>query len=138
MGAVAGSDVHWVVDPVTQEEIAVPPYASAEQAIRRAAMKRSGRLRFIRMFPDYGRDYPLWENGSGNYTVTAADLELSTPLADALRRWQQRWDDECLDSSEWSSEQARLDWLRDGAEMCARLQREVWDFAEVLPEFGAG
>lgn len=135
MSVAAGSDAHWVVDPITQEEIAVPPYASAEQAIRRAAMKRSGRLRFIRMFPDYGRDYPLWENGSGNYTVTADDLELSTPLADALRCWQQRWDDECLDSSAWSSEQARLDWLRDGEALCERLQHEIWEFAEVVREF---
>lgn len=129
-------DVRWVVDPVTQEEIAVPPYATAERAIDRAARARAGRLRAIRMFPDYGRDFPLWENGTGAYTVTADDLGLSAELGEGLRLWQQRWEEECLDSSAWSSERARLDWLRDGAGLCARLQREVWEFADVLPEFG--
>ena len=135
MSAAADSEVRWVVDPVTQEEIAVPEYATDESAIARAAAKRSGRLRSIRLFPEYCRDYPLWESGSDNYTVTAADLGLSTELGEGLRLWQERWHEECLDSSDWSSEQARLDWLRDGAALCERLQFEVWDFAEVLREF---
>ncbi|WP_165397333.1 hypothetical protein [Microterricola gilva] len=123
------------MDPVTQEELAVPWHATAERAIDRAAKKRAGQLRSIRLFPEYCRTYPLWEDGGDNYTLAADDLGLSAELGEGLRAWLERWHEECLDSSDWSSEQARLDWLRDGAALCERLQFEVWEFAEVVREF---
>jgi hypothetical protein len=135
MSASADDVTRWVLDPVTQHELAVPPYASDESAIERAAKKRAGRLRSIRLFPDYCRRYPLWEDGTDHYTLEADDLGLSAELGEGLRLWQERWDNECLWKSEWSSERARLDWLREGTELCARLQQEVWEFAEVLREF---
>jgi|APHig2749369809_1036254.scaffolds.fasta_scaffold1161261_1 hypothetical protein len=44
------SDVNWVVDPITQIELVIPPFASSERAIKRAALERDGGLRHIRFY----------------------------------------------------------------------------------------
>lgn len=128
---MSGAAAAWVVDPVTQVELRVPSYGTADEAIWRAAQKRAGTFRTIQLSPDYCRDYPLWESGSDHYTVSATDLGLSEPLALALSTWQQLWEAERLWDSGWSSNERRLSWKHEGDLLCERLREELWLVADV-------
>lgn len=86
--------------------------------------------RVIRLFPDWGRDEPLWENFSANYLVTAADLTLSDALSRHLHTWNAVWTDR-------DPEYGVLppDWLDQGWALHRRLQAELGESAEVRPDF---
>ena len=52
--------------------------------------------RVIRLFPDYSRDYPLWENSTPTwdvgYTTTPETYGLSAQLREDLAGWQAFWE----------------------------------------------
>lgn len=104
--------------------------------------------RQIRLFPDYGRDYPLWENTvfedtpegprvvwDAGYATHPAMYGLSTELSTRLRAWQQFWEDHDVDFNRWDSAENEKAWLDEGEEIARDLATEVSDFADVLPEF---
>ncbi|MGP9722970.1 hypothetical protein ACT3SZ_03005 [Corynebacterium sp. AOP40-9SA-29] len=104
--------------------------------------------RQIRLFPDYGRDYPLWENtvfedtpegprviwAIGNLP-SAETYGLSTELSTRLRSWQQFWGDHTVEFGSWDSAENEKAWLDEGEEIARDLATEVSDFADVLPQF---
>lgn len=104
--------------------------------------------RQIRLFADYGRDYPLWENTvvedtpegprviwtTGNLP-SAETYGLSTELSKRLRSWQQFWGDHNVEFCSWDSAENEKAWLDEGEEIARDLATEVSDFADVLPEF---
>ncbi|MGL3151679.1 hypothetical protein ACSS7Z_15125 [Microbacterium sp. A82] len=94
----------------------------------------------IRLFPDYGRRYPLWENSTptwdAGYTTTPETYGLSPELAQDLEGWQALWETHCDPLEGWNSEANAQKWLRDGRWLADRLQDEVASFADVKVEFG--
>lgn len=100
--------------------------------------------RKIRLFPDYSRDYPLWENTVFDGTTVVWDVGyatspemygLSSGLAERLMAWQAFWEDHGVDFRTWDSPDNEEAWLAEGDELARDLAAEVADFADVLREF---
>jgi hypothetical protein len=96
--------------------------------------------RVIRLFPDYSRDYPLWENSTSTwdvgYTTTPETYGLSEQLGADLADWQAFWEAHADPFDGWDSDENQQTWLRDGEWLARRLQEEVQSFADVQREFG--
>jgi len=95
--------------------------------------------RTIRLFPDYGRDFPLWENSTPTwdvgYTATPEDYGLSPRLAAALADWQSFWETRFDPFEGWDMNHNQEQWRRDGERIARDLQNEVQAFADVQAEF---
>lgn len=94
--------------------------------------------RLIRLFPDYGRDWPLWENSTPTwdvgYTTTPDTYGLSGALTRDMAEWNSLWDANFDPSEGWKSDTARDKWRKDGLDIVSRLRAEVADFADVKYE----
>jgi hypothetical protein len=91
--------------------------------------------RVIRLFPDYGHLWPLWENSTAEhptkYTMEPADFGLSPAITARLRAWYDVWEAEKLHVSGWSSPDAENAWRAEGAKIAEQLRDEVGTFADV-------
>lgn len=123
---------NWVLDPVTQVELEVPIYATPESTIARSVKRRNGELRTIRVFPDVGHEWPLWEPGSDIYAIGPEDLPISEGLAGDLRVWYDDWEMSFSRSFSWSSDAEAERWRQRGDVLLDRLQQELWLQAEVV------
>ena len=98
------------------------------------------RRRVIRLFPDYSRDYPLWENSTLSwdvgYTTTPETYGLSEELGEDLAAWQAFFEEQANPFEGWDSDANLQKWLSDGEALAVRLQHEVQSFADVQREFG--
>lgn len=96
--------------------------------------------RVIRMFADYSRDYPLWENSTTTwdvgYATTPETYGLTHELGEDLAGWQAFFETHANPFEGWDSDANLQKWLRDGEWLARRLQKEVQAFADVRPEFG--
>lgn len=94
--------------------------------------------RVIRLFPDYSRDWPLWENSTPTwdvgYTTTPEMYGLSDALTKELAEWNTLWESQFDPFDGWRSDSAREAWRKAGAEIARRLQAEVIAFADVQYE----
>jgi hypothetical protein len=128
-----GTEWTWVVDPVTQEELAVPSFSTVKATIARSAKRRAGQLHTIRFFPDHGHRWPLWDSKAG-YTATPDEYGLSDELVGALRRWYDDWEAAVGPGDGWRNAELHQSWVARGDELAEWLAREVWDTAEVIVE----
>ena len=103
-------------------------YLSARALRGQAPVLPDGR-RVVRMFPDHGNPWPLWESFTDEYSRTPSELGLSPELTDALRRWYDAWEPVALDGGPGA------EWLEEGRRLAGALQRELRDVAEVRPDF---
>lgn len=91
--------------------------------------------RVIRLFPEYGRDWPLWENSTPTwdvgYTTTPETYGLSDQLTRDMEEWNTLWDVNFDPFDGWKSDVAREQWREAGVDIASRLRAEVADFAEV-------
>lgn len=96
--------------------------------------------RVIRLFPDYSRTYPLWENSTPTwdvgYTTAPETCGLSKELGEDLASWQTFFETHCNPFEGWDSLENRRRWHQDGERLTQRLRAEVGHFADVKPEFG--
>lgn len=96
--------------------------------------------RVIRLFPDYCRDYPLWENSTPTrdvgYATNPATYGLSQELGEDLAGWQAFFEEHANPFKGWDTDANKQKWLRDGEWLARRLQDEVQSFADVQREFG--
>lgn len=122
-----------VVDPVTQEEILVPPSRSADQAIARAAKLRNGELTVIRMLPEHLVRWPLWIAEYGPVEPDAVGVSLG--LADRLAEWSATWERNAM--SGWPSAEEAAEWQADGDALAELLEEELWESADVRRDFRA-
>lgn len=86
-------------------------------------------LRVVRLFPEWGVTWPLWESFTDNYPMDAAALGLSSALAADLAAWNDRWQDRD------ETEPDPPGWYEDGWPLYRRLQAELDGVAEVRPDF---
>ncbi|WP_181129937.1 hypothetical protein [Rathayibacter sp. AY1E1] len=122
-----------VVDPVTQIEWIVPPFATEEDTLARARADREGRLADLRLYPDHGAEYPLW----------AVDGPIDDPgaigvpeaLHGPLLRWQELWAAGCDVFEGWRSAEAEKRWLALGRELHTELEAALWLTTRVLACF---
>lgn len=94
--------------------------------------------RTIRLFPDYGRDWPLWENTTPTwdvgYTTTPKTYGLSPELTRDIAQWNSLWSANFDPFDGWKTDVAREQWRKDGARIASRLRAEVANFADVKYE----
>ena len=94
--------------------------------------------RVIRVFPDYSRDWPLWENSTPDrdvgYTTTPATYGLSEQLTARIAVWNAFWEAHFDDAHGWDSVRARDRWGATGEEIARLLSEEVAAFADVRYE----
>ncbi|MEV1132424.1 hypothetical protein [Agromyces sp. NPDC049794] len=94
--------------------------------------------RVIRLFPDYSRDWPLWENSTSTwdvgYTTTPETYGLTEELTADIDAWNRFWESHFDDAKGWDSSEARERWRTDGEEVARRLSEEVASFADVQYE----
>lgn len=94
--------------------------------------------RVIRLFPDYGRDWPLWENTTATRDVGYATYPqmygLSHDLTRDMASWNEHWTAHFDPFVGWDSDESRERWRRDGEQIAARLGAEVASFADVKYE----
>lgn len=83
--------------------------------------------RVIRVFPDYGADWPLWEDG----LMFPDDYALSTELTAELRDWVDFWEANFHHLSGWNEPALRAGWIASGREITERLRAEVGADIEV-------
>lgn len=85
--------------------------------------------RVIRLFPDWGREWPFWESFSEGYTLDAEDLPLSDELAGEIYAWNAAWQDRA------ETDPLPDGWIEHGRHLHARMQTELDTIAEVRPGF---
>jgi hypothetical protein len=94
--------------------------------------------RVIRLFPDYSRDWPLWEDSTPTldvgYTTTPADYDLSAALASEMATWNTFWERHFHHDGGWDTDESREQWRLDGERIASRLRAEVASYADVQYE----
>ncbi|MEV7692722.1 hypothetical protein AB0N73_05270 [Microbacterium sp. NPDC089189] len=94
--------------------------------------------RTIRLFPDYSRDWPLWENSTPTwdvgYTTTPEMYGLSAELTRDMAAWNALWEAHFDPIEGWDNADNADRWRDEGAGIAARLRREVAAFADVVYE----
>lgn len=96
--------------------------------------------RTIRLFPDYGRDWPLWEDSTSTwdvgYTTTPEFYGLSEGLTSALAAWNSFWEAHLDPTNGWDTRENCERWSAEGERIRDLLVAEVALFADVLYEPG--
>lgn len=91
--------------------------------------------RVIRLFPDYSRDWPLWENSTPTwdvgYTTTPEMYGLSERLTRDMAEWNALWEANFDPFDGWKSDVGREQWRKAGESIATRLRAEVAAFADV-------
>lgn len=86
-------------------------------------------LKRIRMFPEWGVDFPLWGQDPDPYPYSLGDLPIPQELGLDLASWGREW-------GSYGSDEARPDrWKDHGWLLFDRLQSALNGFAEVHPRF---
>ncbi|GAA2045690.1 hypothetical protein GCM10009720_28180 [Yaniella flava] len=100
--------------------------------------KRAPERRVIRLCPDYGRDWPLWESSTPTravgYTTDPEIYDLSEQLSQDMARWNAFWEQHFDPFEGWDDHESRERWRREGERIAACLCREVVLFADVQYE----
>ncbi|GAA1733877.1 hypothetical protein GCM10009710_13220 [Aeromicrobium alkaliterrae] len=92
--------------------------------------------RVVRVFPEYGRDWPLWErvDSPAGYVTTPDTYGLSDDLTGAIAAWNDYWERHFAHDTGWDHPDHRDQWRRDGDRVVASLRTELWGIATVRYE----
>jgi hypothetical protein len=94
--------------------------------------------RTIRLFPDYSRDWPLWENSTPTwdvgYATTPDHYGLSKTLSRSLGLWNSFWEAHFDPFDGWDALESRNWWKAEGERLHILLSAEVASFADVSYE----
>lgn len=85
--------------------------------------------RVLRVFFDFGHEWPLWESGTEKYTMEPSDYGFSDELTELLRRWYRAWvataDFDIGQTSTEPSEEDRAALMSLRRQAIAVIRREV-------------
>jgi hypothetical protein len=70
----------------------------------------------IRMAPDYGVDVPLWPRADETDELVPEDL------LRRLMEWQTYWDHHHQFERGWDSDESRVRWRKEGADLASELK----------------
>lgn len=87
------------------------------------------RSRVIRIFPEYGTDWPLWGDTG---QLDEDEIVLSDALRSRVRSWAQFWLTHFHHDEGWDSPARAESWRREGDQVVALLRRELSGTADVL------
>lgn len=91
--------------------------------------------RVIRVFPDWGHPWPLWEDGTDKYTdkytMEPEDYGLSKDLTETMSRWYAFWEQHFDPDEGWDNPQNRKFSRVQGDRLVLMLKDEVSSFADV-------
>lgn len=91
--------------------------------------------RVIRVFPEYSRDWPLWESSTPTwdvgYTTTPETYCLSPELTQAIKVWNSYWETHFDPFEQWDAPESQEWWRTEGERVVALLRIEVVAFADV-------
>ncbi len=124
---------HRLLDPVTQVELIVPDGISDADAIKHAALRRAGKLRRLRLSPEWGTGCFLFSDGGG---ADPEHFNITPNMADRLRNWAARWEALGNPFKECTDLDALDTWCQQGLTLSIELQRELYMTTVVVPEFG--
>jgi len=98
--------------------------------------------RLIRVFPDYGHEWPLWGNSTAThdyaYAMSPSDYGLSSKLTDRIRAWYDFWVEHQDFDRDWDSPEDGIHWIAEGKDIAASIRAQVKEFADVRLEVGEG
>jgi hypothetical protein len=94
--------------------------------------------RLIRVYPDYGHEWPLWEDETATHdfgtTMAPSDYGLSSKLTDRIRAWYDFWDEHQDWDRDWDSPEDQIYWMNEGTDIAASIRAQVREFADVSLE----
>lgn len=120
-----------IVDPDTQQEIEVPPYATVEEALKHERKRRAGELITVRVFPDWTVRFPLWWDES---VISRKEIEtlVGTELRQKLEVWVAEWEKGSASSANgWYPDH----WVSTGDELVDAIQEQLYAIAHVQRGF---
>lgn len=85
-----------------------------------------GEKREVRLFPDWGHPWPLWESDAGP-DMSPQDYGLSPGLTKRLRRWYDTWYRETEPGEPWRDRALHRRWREEGDRLAEDLQTELGD-----------
>lgn len=88
--------------------------------------------RVIRLSPDYGTRWPVWDAEDDS---TESTLQLTEGLRARISAWNSTWEKEYHYLNGWSTRETRDYWLLEGEEIARQLERELKGAAEVRRQF---
>lgn len=104
----------------------------------RAALVRlaaSSARRQVKLFADFGRDWPLWEDDLAhdevNICSSPADYGLSEILTSEMRSWFDFWKAHYDANTLWDTSANHAEWWSRGRVIAAALREELRDIADV-------
>lgn len=100
----------------------------ARNEARRGAKAR----RRIRISPDYATRWPIWDADDDD---TENTLQITDELRGEISAWNAEWEAHFHYLTGWDSRDRRDAWVRWGEEVVGKLQRELGEAAEIVPEF---
>lgn len=88
-------------------------------------MNNNGK-REVRLFPDWGHPWPLWEAEAGP-DMNPDDYHLSPGLTKRLRRWYDTWHRETTPGEPWHDPNEYRRWQEEGGRLKEDLEVELGD-----------
>ncbi|MFJ3394367.1 hypothetical protein [Leifsonia aquatica] len=82
--------------------------------------------RDVRLFPDWGHRWPLWEAEPGP-DMSPEDYGLSPGLTVRMRRWYDEWFDHFNPGGGWDDPDLGRAWLAEGGRLAHDLRVELGD-----------
>lgn len=128
-------------DPDSGAMLIWPSFASLDQARERSVREASHSIHEIRIFPDHGPEWPLWDV---DFDTTACpnDYGLSKRLSDRLLCWKGIWQERAdfylKSSGTWPTWWLPEGWFVEGYVLACETAEEAWHVGDVIPQFLSG
>lgn len=109
--------------------------AEASDVLTNVPQKMSGDRRTIRVFVEWGCEWPLWEDGER----TPAEYNLTPELTTRIRSWANGWEDNVdmvAEMPEWEGDVTKRTWLEEGRRISEAIGWEVAAYADVVFAMG--
>ena len=108
------------------------PTESSRSERERLALERivaSGRPRMVRLYADFGRDWPLWEDeldgDEVNICTAPADYGLDGDLTEEIHQWYVYWQWHYDPDTLWDGDAGRADWLTRAKSIARRIRETL-------------
>lgn len=88
----------------------------------------ANKLRNLRLFPEYGTKWPIWDAEDDD---TAHTLDLTEAVRVDMLRWVEEWEQGYNYLRGWTSPKRRDAWFLEGDDIAQRLRNELSGIATI-------